>query len=98
MAPRLTDEELYDLKSDPYEINNLVGSDDPEHRRALGELRGALDDWIEKTGDRGMRAEPPELVQQWMKVMYDRWGYPPKELQPPYVYGEPYWPLPGRTQ
>jgi len=98
LAPRLPEEELYDLKNDPYEINNLAGSDDPEHRRMLRQLRGALADWIEETGDRGMHAEPPELVQQWMKVMYDRWGYPPKELKPPYVYGEPYWPLPGRTR
>ncbi len=98
MAPRLPEEELFDLKNDPHEIRNLVGSDDPEHRRVLHQLRGALDDWIEETGDRGMHAEPPELVQQWMKVMYDRWGYPPEELKPPYVYGDPYWPLPGRTR
>ena len=89
MAPRLPEEELYDLKNDPHEINNLAASDDSEHRRVLRQLRGALDEWIEKTGDRGMIAEPPELVQQWMNVMYDRWGYPPKELKPPYVYGEP---------
>lgn len=98
MAPRLPKEELYDLKSDPHEINNLAGSGDPEHRRVLGELRGALDGWIAETGDRGMTSEPPELVQQWMKVMYDRWGYPPKDLKPPYVYDAPYWPLPRRTR
>ena len=94
MAPRLPEEELYDLANDPHEIRNLAGSDNPEHWRVLHQLRGALDDWIDETGDRGMRDEPPELVQQWMKVMYDRWGYPPKQLKPPYVYGDPYWPLP----
>ncbi|MFV2067589.1 MAG: sulfatase [Pirellulales bacterium] len=90
VAPRMPDEELYDLESDPYEINNLAVSDDPEHRRMLRQLRDVLDDWIEETGDRGRRLEPPELVQQWIEVMYDRWGGPPKELAPPYVYGEPY--------
>ena len=95
MDPRLPEEELYDLKNDPHEINNLAGSDDPQHREVLHELRNVLDQWIEETGDQGMRAEPPELVQKWMKVMYDRWGYPPEELRPPFVYGEPYWPLPG---
>ncbi len=97
LAPRLPDEELYDLKNDPYEINNLAGSADPEHRRMFGQLRGVLDNWIERTDDKGRRLESPELVQQWMKVMYDRWGYPPKELKPPFVYGKPYWPLPERN-
>jgi hypothetical protein len=98
MAPRLPEEELYDLKNDPHEIDNLAASNDPEHRRVLRQLRGVLEDWIEETGDRGMIAEPPELVQQWMKVMYDRWGYPPKELKPPFVYSEPYWPLVERIR
>ena len=98
LAPRMPDEELHDLKNDPYEINNLVGSTDPEHRRVLEQLRGVLNGWIEQTGDRGRRPEPPELVQQWIKVMYDRWGGPPEELEPPYVYEQPYWPLPGRTR
>jgi arylsulfatase A-like enzyme len=95
VAPRMPDVELYDLENDPYEIHNLAGSADPRHRRVLGHLRGVLDDWIETTHDRGRRLEPPELVQRWMKVMYDRWGGPPEDLEPPYVYGEPYWPLPG---
>ena len=98
VAPRLPDEELYDLRSDPFEINNLAGSDDPEHRRTLRKLRGVLDDWMEETNDHGRQLEPPELVQQWIKVMYGRWGYPPDELKPPYVYTEPYWPLPDRTE
>ena len=94
LAPCLPEEELYDLETDPHEVNNLVGSNDPEHRRVLQKLRGVLNDWIQETGDRGRHLESPELVQQWMKVMYDRWGYPPEEIQPPYVYGAPYWPLP----
>ncbi|MHC4398780.1 MAG: hypothetical protein ACYTG0_03780 [Planctomycetota bacterium] len=98
MAPRMPDEELYDLENDPYEISNLAGSDDPEHRRVLRHLRGVLEGWIEETNDQGRRLEPPELVQHWIKVMYGRWDGPPKELKPPYVYGEPYWPLSGRTR
>jgi len=98
LAPRMPDEELYDLKDDPYEINNLADSKDPKHRRVLQQLRDVLDHWIEETDDHGRRLEPPELVQQWIKVMYDRWGGPPKELKPPYIYDEPYWPLSGRTR
>ena len=34
-------EELYDLKKDPYQLNNLV--DRPEYKRKRDELRNALD-------------------------------------------------------
>jgi len=98
LAPRMPDEELYDLENDPYEVNNLAGSPDPEHQRVLQQLRGTLDNWIEETDDQGRHLEPPELVQQWIKVMYDRWGGPPEGFERPYVYGEPYWPLPGRSR
>ncbi len=96
LAPRMPDEELYDLENDPYEINNLADSDDPEHQRVLHRLRGVLDRWIEVTNDHGRRLEPPELVQRWIKVMYGRWGGPPERLDPPFVYTEPYWPLSDR--
>ncbi len=59
----------------------------------LQRATGVLDRWIEETNDQGRCLEPPELVQRWIGVMYDRWGGPPGVLRPPYVYGEPYWPL-----
>jgi len=34
-------EELYDLKTDPDEVNNLVDSDSPEHRTVLERMRAA---------------------------------------------------------
>jgi N-sulfoglucosamine sulfohydrolase len=42
-------EELYDLKSDPDALNNLV--DDPEYRADLSRLRSALGDWMQRTED-----------------------------------------------
>ena len=51
MAPRKPDEELYDIRSDPYEINNLAAS--PEHQAILREMRAILEKWIEDTGDMG---------------------------------------------
>jgi uncharacterized sulfatase len=50
-APTKAEEELYDTQSDPHEVHNLAGS--PEHAARQQELRAALDDWIEKTGDLG---------------------------------------------
>lgn len=51
MAETRPVEELYDLRADPYELNNLA--DDPAHAAVLAEMRGALDRWMKETGDRG---------------------------------------------
>jgi arylsulfatase A-like enzyme len=53
-------EELYDLEADPWEINNLVKSDDPQHKAALKRLRGVLEKWMEETNDQGRRLETLE--------------------------------------
>lgn len=42
-------EELYDVKADPYEFNNIA--DDPKYANVLKELRAVLDKWIEDTKD-----------------------------------------------
>ena len=59
-------EELYDLKKDPYELENLA--DDPARQDVLKELRGVLDDWITRTDDRGRNPEPPEMYDSDMAV------------------------------
>jgi arylsulfatase A-like enzyme len=48
-------EELYDVRADSHEVNNLAG--DPAYRDELTRLRGALDAWMERVGDRGKEAE-----------------------------------------
>ena len=59
-APRMPEEELYDLETDPYEVNNLARS--PEHRNVLKRLRAALEKWIETTRDQGRELEPSDLA------------------------------------
>jgi arylsulfatase A-like enzyme len=76
MATRLPDEELYDLDNDPYEVTNLVGSPDPEHRRTLDRLRRELDRWIVETGDQGRFPEPPGVVAPFDREMHDWFGTP----------------------
>ncbi len=46
-------EELYDLENDPFELQNLAG--DPAYRPILNRLSRELDEWIGKTGDKGVR-------------------------------------------
>ena len=52
LAETKTHEELYDLRTDPHEINNLA--QDPRYQQTLVELRSLLDEWIEDTNDRGL--------------------------------------------
>ena len=51
------EEELYDLKDDPFEMKNLASSAD--HAATLADLRGKLDAWIKSTGDKGQFPEAP---------------------------------------
>ena len=54
-APHREAEELYDLKNDPHELNNLAA--DPSKAKLLMQLRERLDDWIEETHDPGPESE-----------------------------------------
>ena len=55
MAASKPTEELYDLKNDPHEINNLVGNS--KYADKLVELRNAHSDWVKRTGDLGLLPE-----------------------------------------
>ncbi len=57
------EEELYDLESDPKELNNLAGSD--SYRDTLLRLRRALDAWVTESGDLGRYSEH-ELLNHWL--------------------------------
>lgn len=64
MAPTKPVEELYDLRLDPHELNNLA--DSPEHRAVLQRMRGAHLDWVLETRDVGLIPEA-ELVAREQK-------------------------------
>jgi arylsulfatase A-like enzyme len=51
--PRMPDEELYDLQTDPDEIHNLAASTNATHQAVLKKLRGVLDQWIVDVDDKG---------------------------------------------
>jgi uncharacterized sulfatase len=50
-------EELYDLDTDPHEINNIIDVESVEIQSVRKELSGALDKWVKDTNDLG---EVPE--------------------------------------
>ena len=49
-------EELYDTQSDPHEVTNLA--EDPQYAEVLERLRKAHLEWVERTKDLGLIAEP----------------------------------------
>jgi uncharacterized sulfatase len=49
-------EELYDIRSDPHEVNNLA--DNPEYRNVLERMREVHKKWMMKTRDVGLIPEP----------------------------------------
>ena len=55
-------EELYDLESDPHQVDNRVN--DPELKKVLDEHRRFLADWIAETGDQGEAMDSPEELRR----------------------------------
>jgi hypothetical protein len=69
------EEELYDLSTDPYELNNLA--DDPEYKEKLLEMREELEAWQSKYGDMGFI---PEM--EMIKTMWNDKDHPPSTRNP----------------
>ncbi|MEL7500428.1 MAG: sulfatase [Planctomycetota bacterium] len=53
LGEKKPDEELYDLEQDPHELKNLA--DDSDYREIKSQLIKQLDQWIESTGDTGLK-------------------------------------------
>ena len=68
MSDERPKEELYNLKEDPYELNNLA--ENPEHSNVLKEYANVLDKWIVDTDDKGQYPEDEENL----KLMLGIWG------------------------
>lgn len=68
MSDERPSEELYDLKNDPYELNNLAKN--PQYNATLKEYATVLDTWIKETDDKGQYPEEEENL----KLMLGIWG------------------------
>ena len=62
-------EELYDLQTDPHEVNNLAG--DKGYAAVQNDLNRKLDAWIEATGDMGETPESDETTTYWDENMME---------------------------
>jgi len=63
MAYKRPPEELYDVKADPYQINNLA--ENPRYKSVMDELRKRQDQWTLETGDMGLLNEPEMIENMW---------------------------------
>jgi len=63
MAYSRPPEELYDVKADPFQINNIA--DDPKLKQILDALRARHRQWTLETGDMGHLNESEMIEQMW---------------------------------
>ncbi|TWT85140.1 Arylsulfatase [Planctomycetes bacterium CA13] len=73
-------EELYDMVTDPEELNNLANH--PEYASTLSGLRTELDQWMDETGDRGDVTEENlqtmiQSSEQWYRDSMKKRGLEP---------------------
>ena len=76
------EEELYDLANDPEQTNNLAG--DPAFQKELARHRAILEDWIQKTGDKGQQPEDPIQLKTTYNLWKDRPIFRDAEVNPEY--------------
>ncbi|ARN57448.1 sulfatase [Sedimentisphaera salicampi] len=58
--------ELYDVKADPANINNLA--DNPGYEDTFKRLKARLDEWMAQQGDKGIETELNAKKRQWKNV------------------------------
>jgi N-sulfoglucosamine sulfohydrolase len=63
MAYNRPPEEIYDVKADPYQVNNLI--DDSKLKTVIEELRKIQKEWTLETGDMGHLNESEMIEQMW---------------------------------
>lgn len=68
MSDKRPAEELYDLKKDPFELNNLASN--PKYSNILKKHANVLTNWIAETNDKGQYPEGEE----GLKFMLGIWG------------------------
>ena len=56
------EEELYDVETDPFEMNNLAG--DPQYRPIMDDLKKRLEAWMAQQDDKGMETEMTAFSRQ----------------------------------
>jgi len=72
MMPKRPKEELYDLYTDPFELNNLTSN--PDYKGILEEMNNVLNKWIINTDDKGEIPEDPKEQKYSIDMMYRKYA------------------------
>ena len=75
-------EELYNLKEDPHQINNLA--ENPEFSQILKEHRTVLENWIKETDDKGQYPEDVAQLEATFNLWKDKPRFKDAKLNPEY--------------
>ncbi len=73
-------EELYDTKTDPYELRNLANN--PRHQKRLAAMRKALEEWQIRIGDKGLIPEAVLMQQLRPGNKYQKKATPKLSINP----------------
>jgi hypothetical protein len=73
-APVRPEEELYDCKTDPYNVHNLASL--PKYQKELEVMRKQLDRWMFRTGDMGTISEEEMVETMWPEHVQPRTRVP----------------------
>ena len=91
MSPVKPEFELYDMKADPFELNNLAA--DPDYGETKSALLAALNSWREKINDTGVSEEfrtggwsssyPTRSLEEWKEILdiWEPWVFRAPESQ-----------------
>lgn len=75
-------EELYDLKKDPHQMNNLALNE--KYQNVLIEHRKVLENWIKETGDKGQKQEDAKQLRATFNLWKDRPRFKNAKINPEY--------------
>ena len=75
-------EELYNLKADPHQMNNLA--EDSNHEDILKEHRNYLENWISETDDKGQYSEDSKQLKATFDLWKDRPRFKNAKINPEY--------------
>jgi hypothetical protein len=86
LKPNRPEIEFYDLKTDALGLHDV--SQHPDRATTITKMRGELDAWIQSSGDRGAKGDPPteptmEQIQKDKRADYQRtWNARLKKPEP----------------
>lgn len=72
-APQKPKEELYDMRKDPRNLNNIA--DNLKMKKVMNQMRGYLNEWLTVYPDYGQAPESQEVMERIIKQRIEEYGF-----------------------